>query len=349
MIEPRKVFVSYAHEDKTVADLIAAFLLASGFSVWIDKTRIMPADSITEKIGDGAREAQACVAVLSKAYVASDWCDKELGVFKLLGTRIIGYLTSSEVDVPKDITANLHVHRAEDLPMAIRDVPRSSVREETLGRAGLQNAFRIPFENWRRDERAKQLIQEECGDNPEGAKFYLLANSGFSYIHPKGKVRALVGLGQAIEGGAQVEVVLQSPFSEFALARALTSNTNHHHWDEKVNWKELQEIVSTNNIIVHVTDWPVNCSLFFTKRAAIFDPYLWGLEPPAERPENLFWVFEFRERNVDQYNCYQRLWYHFKFLREHSIPLEKFLEDENSYQTRTDEFEAKLAQIRSCH
>jgi len=122
-----------------------------------------------------------------------------------------------------------------------------------------------------------------------------------------------------------IVAVLESPFSDFALTRALANGVHHHHWQEKGPPEILVDLLQYPNVTIRVTDRAVLCSLFLTSQAVYYDPYLWALPFPGARIENNFWVLEFTKVKDSDRDCYALLEKHFDFLRSHSVPLEEVL------------------------
>jgi len=112
------------------------------------------------------------------------------------------------------------------------------------------------------------------------------------------------------------------------------------------------------NVKITVTGFPVNCSLFFTRRAVFYDPYLWGCKAPGTPTENNFWVFEFQKVANDELDCFGILERHFEFLAGLSIPVSEiehlqprrisgFLgPDLTIYEERRKKFDELLVKIR---
>ncbi|HEY1754330.1 MAG TPA: hypothetical protein VGG72_02965 [Bryobacteraceae bacterium] len=213
---------------------------------------------------------------------------------------------------------------------------------DTLSRSGLTNAFRIKEQNRERLHRVKDLIREEA--KVKQPHFRLVASSGFSYLNRSmGPVWVEAGLGDIVYGRkARFDVVLESPFSDFAECRALANVDTRHHWDHKVNVRELEELQDQRpNLSIRVTEIPVNCSLFITSKSIFYDPYLWARPSGVHPTENNFWVFEFR-RGEESYDCYELLTRHFSFVWENSVTLREFLRQEPSYERRTKLFEERV-------
>lgn len=227
-------------------------------------------------------------------------------------------------------------------PLTLSSV--SDVFRDTLLRSGFVNAFRIKAQNEDRLRRVTELIRQEC--KRKRPYFRLVASSGNSYLPPSGIVWARTGLGKAVlERNTQFEVVLESPFSDFAECRALANGTTEHHWQEKVNLSELQKLASTRpGVSITVTDIPVNCSLFFTSTSVLYDPYLWGRPDAVQRTENNFWVFEFLKSSRLEYDCYGILAKHFQFVQLNSVNFREFVGRGQTFDKRTEAFGRRMEQ-----
>jgi hypothetical protein len=218
---------------------------------------------------------------------------------------------------------------------------------DTLSRSGLTNAFRIKKQNRDRLQRVTELICEES--KLKHPYFRLVASSGFSYLNSSvGPVWVEAGLGEAVyEKKARFDVVLESPFSDFAECRALANGETRHQWDRKVDLRGLERLQADRpNVRIRVTEIPVNCSLFVTSKSVFYDPYLWARPNLVGHTENNFWVLEF-QRGEQDYDCYELLKKHFAFVWENSITLKEFLKQKPSYRRRTELFEQQAgARIR---
>jgi TIR domain len=73
------VFISHASEDKElVAQPLADILTGSGLHVWLDKNELKLGDSLRTKIDQGLAESRFGVVILSQAFFAKDWPQREL-------------------------------------------------------------------------------------------------------------------------------------------------------------------------------------------------------------------------------------------------------------------------------
>ncbi len=101
------VFISYAHEDKPLAQGIANALSDRGCTVWIDEGELKVGDSLINRIATAVLDAEFCLALISEASVDSDWCQKELSLAITNGLNREGSyvlpLRFGEVPMPAEI------------------------------------------------------------------------------------------------------------------------------------------------------------------------------------------------------------------------------------------------------
>jgi len=219
--------------------------------------------------------------------------------------------------------------------------PELTASNTVFERCGLVSVFKIPEHDTFRQDRVKKIISAEANDSEP--RFSLLASSGRSYLHPLGPVWDKFGLREAIlKTGARMDVVLQSPFSDFGYARALACKVHHHHWEELLCVEDLSELSHRAKVRVRVSRLPINCSLFITRRSIIFDPYLWACPADGKRIENHFWVFEFKPTGKTAEDSYSLLTKHFRFLFDQGIALKNFLTMNGGYEKLTREFKSNM-------
>ncbi|MCX5845604.1 MAG: toll/interleukin-1 receptor domain-containing protein [Deltaproteobacteria bacterium] len=77
--QKRDIFICHASEDKEeiVRPVVEAFSQA-GISCWYDEAEIKWGDSITQKVNEGLRISQYVIVVLSSAFLAKKWPQREL-------------------------------------------------------------------------------------------------------------------------------------------------------------------------------------------------------------------------------------------------------------------------------
>ena len=72
------IFISYSHSDEAFVAKLSIELVKHDVHVWIDKWELNVGDSILNWVQRAIKESGALLVVLSKASVASNWCNKEL-------------------------------------------------------------------------------------------------------------------------------------------------------------------------------------------------------------------------------------------------------------------------------
>ena len=74
-----KVFISYGSEDRDFVLSLADKLRKKGIDPWVDKLKILPGDSLVDKIfEEGIKNAEAILIVLSQSSVQKKWVREEL-------------------------------------------------------------------------------------------------------------------------------------------------------------------------------------------------------------------------------------------------------------------------------
>lgn len=75
--DPRRVFISHAHQDAAFAHQLAADLERAGIPVWIAPESIRPGEQWLPAIARGLQESGVCAVVLTPDGVASAWVEYE--------------------------------------------------------------------------------------------------------------------------------------------------------------------------------------------------------------------------------------------------------------------------------
>jgi len=71
-------FVSYASEDRVLAEQLHNALTQRGYQVWRDRGQLTLGDSLTEKISEGLAGSRYGIVILSAAFLAKNWPQAEL-------------------------------------------------------------------------------------------------------------------------------------------------------------------------------------------------------------------------------------------------------------------------------
>lgn len=89
--ERLKIFISYARDDRRVAQLVAERLSAAGASVLLDLEMPMGA-SFTDSLVEAIRSSDCVIALMSPSYFASRWSQAEIVQSLDSGKRVIPVL-----------------------------------------------------------------------------------------------------------------------------------------------------------------------------------------------------------------------------------------------------------------
>lgn len=76
---PPDVFLSYAREDRSYADLLRGYLLARDRSVWSDD-ELQPGADRDEELTRSLEASGTVILIVSPAFLRSQWCLYEAGV-----------------------------------------------------------------------------------------------------------------------------------------------------------------------------------------------------------------------------------------------------------------------------
>ncbi len=131
MTEMWDVFISHASEDKdAIARPLAEALQKRGFRVWYDEFTLKLGDSLRRTIDRGLRESTYGIVILSKAFFAKEWPQKELdGLFtrEKDGKKVIlpiwHHLTKEEVETHSPMLAGKLAAKTENgLESVVKDI-----------------------------------------------------------------------------------------------------------------------------------------------------------------------------------------------------------------------------------
>ncbi len=86
------VFISYRSDDGEFAMLLAATLRRAGIRLWMDRLNILPGDDWRSVLQDALHSAVAAIPVISRGYVASRYCQRELSRADRIGCPVVPVL-----------------------------------------------------------------------------------------------------------------------------------------------------------------------------------------------------------------------------------------------------------------
>ena len=104
-------FISYASEDREVAEALDNSLSARGFKVWRDRGQLTLGDSLTAKINEGLAVSRFGIVILSPAFLRKNWPKAELNALlaraNSLGQKVV-------LPIRRNLT---HEEMAKSLPL----------------------------------------------------------------------------------------------------------------------------------------------------------------------------------------------------------------------------------------
>lgn len=116
--ESHRVFLSYAHPDRSAAEEIARALKLADFKVWFDSWELQPGDSIATRVREGLAASDFLVVLLSPDSANSRWVREEvtLSLSNELRQRAINVIPAilRDCDVPQALRGFSPVNLSED-------------------------------------------------------------------------------------------------------------------------------------------------------------------------------------------------------------------------------------------
>jgi TPR repeat protein len=139
--ENPSAFISYAHEDRAIANELALGLERRGCRVWIDHGEMRVGDSLVDRLASGIAEVDIVIPIVSEHSVRSSWCSKELSLAMTdeinladrFGVRRVMPLRVGEVSMPPALRDKFYLDISRTAPGTI--VPK--LWEDIAGPQGL--------------------------------------------------------------------------------------------------------------------------------------------------------------------------------------------------------------------
>ncbi len=75
------MFISHSSKDKKEIEEVLPYINAINLPVWFDKYNIDVGESIVEKVEEGLQNSKAVIFWITKNFINSKWCKKEMQVF----------------------------------------------------------------------------------------------------------------------------------------------------------------------------------------------------------------------------------------------------------------------------
>jgi hypothetical protein len=100
------VFISYAHEDGPVIDIIRSHLTAAGYDVWVDRELIAGGESWRTRIVEAIESSDVFLLILSPHSVRSKYVLQELNIADGESKPILPVLIAP-VEIPREMKLQL--------------------------------------------------------------------------------------------------------------------------------------------------------------------------------------------------------------------------------------------------
>lgn len=121
-----RVFISYSHEDKNIAQALAEELANNGIDPWYDAWEIRAGDSLIEKVfEEGLKDCAVFIVLLSPSSVESSWVRNELDVAMINRIRRLSKvvpIVTEETEIPVSLRALKRLYLAEGIDSIVREI-----------------------------------------------------------------------------------------------------------------------------------------------------------------------------------------------------------------------------------
>ena len=181
----KKVFISYAHEDSTIARDLLARLSDTHVSGWMDHADVASGGAISRHIRESIRQASAVLFLVTPRSIDSHWVQFELGAAWGMGKHIIPVIIGDpeiEISLPEWLLQFQYVDArrrpmadvAKDVAHAISEQLQSSV-QPVQGESTMAKKVFVSFD-FDNDKTLKDFIigQAKNSDSPFEVSDYSL-------------------------------------------------------------------------------------------------------------------------------------------------------------------------------
>ena len=108
-----RLFINYAHSDKTAAEQIVNFLLAHGCDCWFEK--LLPKQDWEAELLAAITQCDGMIHMLSPESIVNQWCQWELAHAVRLGKPVLPLVVRMPVDLPSALDAHSWIDVSEGL------------------------------------------------------------------------------------------------------------------------------------------------------------------------------------------------------------------------------------------
>lgn len=102
-ISAKRVYISYPHENESVASDIASTVRGAGYTVWIGSERLMPGMNLRSEIENAIKNSSVFIPLISRSTSFSRWSGMELGMaLSVRGLKIIPIILD-DAEIPSGL------------------------------------------------------------------------------------------------------------------------------------------------------------------------------------------------------------------------------------------------------
>jgi hypothetical protein len=125
---PKRIFLSYSHNDHPFVLMLANDLHQAGLDVWIDKWELKPGDQLIEAIGDGIGTSDYFLPVLTPSFLSSKFSKRELheALYSELGdhgVKVIPIL-AKKCEIPPFLRSIIYADFSKSYAQGIENLAR---------------------------------------------------------------------------------------------------------------------------------------------------------------------------------------------------------------------------------
>ena len=130
----KKVFVSYANQDRQKVSTLLSQLRNLSLEGWLDTADLTTGEAVGPAIRDAIRQAAGVIVLLSPQSASNKWIQFEIGAAEALGKLIIPVIVEGDVEqiMPDSLRGTTALDARSESPV---DVAREI--EKILGEAGI--------------------------------------------------------------------------------------------------------------------------------------------------------------------------------------------------------------------
>ena len=134
------IFISYSRINSDFVDKLAVNLIQRKANIWVDRWEVKVGESLTDKIQNAIKSANAILIVFSKAFLQSEWCKRELSASLIRELEekkvLILPLLIEDCEIPVFLKDKLYADFRENFDIGLKTLLHSiaGITSDSLGR-----------------------------------------------------------------------------------------------------------------------------------------------------------------------------------------------------------------------